>query len=144
MLSQELDNYLRRQIRDEAEIESRHRCAGQNGLRAGFSMTGVDTADRAGGAEDMLLDERVTLHRSHPAADTKLAFQTCLVEFDLFQDFGVFVPDRSNVRRETVDGDDAFRRSDGGECLHETPGRIRNDRAPLGMQIRARAKRAQL
>src|SRR4029079_15037499 len=52
--------------------------------------------------------------------------------------------DRRDMRREAVDGDDAFWRCDGGERLHESPRRVGYDRAPLRMQIRTGAKRAQL
>ena len=92
----------------------------------------------------MFLDERVAFHRSHPAADSKLALQSRFIELDVLQNFRVFVTDRSNVGREPVDCDHAFRRGEGGECLHETPGRIRNDRAPLRVQIGVRTKRPKL
>ena len=85
MFSQKSDDDLRRQIRHEPEIESRHRSAWQHRLRAGVSVTGVNTADRAGRTEDVFFDERVAFHRAHPAADAKLALQSGFVELDAFR-----------------------------------------------------------
>jgi hypothetical protein len=88
---------LRRQIRNETEIKPRHRSAWQDSLCSGFSVTGVNTADRAGWTKDVFFDESVAFHRPHPAIDAKFAFQSNLIELDRFQDLGIFVTDRCNV-----------------------------------------------
>src|SRR6185503_5563258 len=143
MLAQEVDDYLGRKIRDEPEIKSRHRSTRQNRFRARFGMSGVNTADRAGWTKDMFLDERMSLHCTDPAANPKFTFESDFIEFNRFQNFGIFVTNRSDVRRESIDGDNTFRRSERCQGLDQAPRWIRHDRSPLRMQIRASAKRAQ-
>src|ERR1043165_1132451 len=140
VFAQKLDHQLGGKIRHETKIQPRHRGARQDRLGACFGVTGVNAADRAGWTKDMFFDERVSLHRADPVADAKLAFETHLVEFDRFQHFRVFVTDRRNVRGEAVDRDHTLWRRDCRERLDQAPRGIRHDRAPLRMQIRARAK----
>src|SRR4051794_33513778 len=102
MLAQEFNNDLRRKIGHQTEIKTRHRSARQNRFGARFGVAGVNTADRAGWTKDMFFDERVPLHRTHPAADPKLTFESDFVQLDRFQYFRVFVTDGSDVRRESI------------------------------------------
>src|SRR5262245_20216713 len=104
----------------------------------------MDSADRAGWTKNVLLDEHWSFHGAHPAADPELTFQTRFIQFNSFQNFGIFFADRSNVRRETIDRDHALWRRNGGECLDQSPGGIRNNRAALRMPIGACAEGTQL
>src|SRR5687768_5566098 len=99
----------------------------------------MDATNRARRPKDMLLHEGWSLHRAHPAADAKLALQPHFVQLDSLESLSVFVAYGCNLRRKAIDGDNTLWRCDGRQSLNQTPGRVGYNRAPLRMQIRARA-----
>ena len=107
-------------------------------------MSRLNSADCAGRPEDVLFDERCPTHSAHPAADAKLALESGFIELNLFQSFRVFRRHGRDVRREAVNRDDAFRRDDRGERLHEPPRGVRHNASPLRVQVCARAVGAKL